>query len=93
MFRIDWKSALIGLLLALSLFLGVGAASQNKREEPDRKAEQTIVGRFQIIAAGDNRGVTVLVLDTATGQVWYDDHAPPGEVRKEFLTSKLKKEK
>jgi hypothetical protein len=91
--RFDWKSGLIGILLALALAFGVGSASQNKGGDTEKKSETATVGRFQIVAAGDNRGVTVLVLDTATGQVWFDDHAPPGDVGKDFLAPKLKKEK
>jgi hypothetical protein len=92
--RLDWKSTLIGFLLALSIFLGVGAAYQKKGEEPARKPGTPQVGRFRIVIGGDARGVSALVLDTATGQVWSDDHVPAsGKPGKEFLAPKLEAEK
>jgi hypothetical protein len=94
--RIDWKSFLIGALLTLSIFLGVGAAYQKKGEEATKTTEGNPVGRFRIVAAGDARGVAVFVLDTTTGQVWANDHAPAnnsspsGGVDKGFLVPRVK---
>jgi hypothetical protein len=90
--RLDWKSFLIGLLLALCIFLGVGAAYQKKDEESARKPEAPPSGRFRIAIGGDARAVSVVVLDTATGQVWSHDHVPStisAAPSKEFLAPRL----
>jgi hypothetical protein len=91
--RFDWKSVLAGFLLALLIFFGLGAANQKKGEESAKKPESPVVGRFQMVALGDARIAAVMVLDTATGEVWYavalDTPPPP----KEFLAPRIKGEK
>jgi len=89
----DWKSGLIGLLLALSIFIGVGGANQKKGEDQPSKPEALAVGRFQIVANASPGTVTIMVLDTGTGQVWYDDHLPNNKPAEAFLAPKIKAKK
>jgi hypothetical protein len=53
--RLDFKSALIGLLIGILVVVSLGAASSIGS-----------VGRYQVAGTG-NHG---LIIDTATGQVW-----------------------
>lgn len=54
--KIDFKSALLGLVLGVMATAAIGAATISPAQ----------VGRYQISGTG-NQG---LVLDTVTGQVW-----------------------
>jgi hypothetical protein len=78
MSRLDWKSVVIGVVLGVSIIFGIGAANQTHGDEAPKKPEAHAVGRFQIVAAGDHKGVTVMVLDTVTGQIWHGGITPEG---------------
>jgi hypothetical protein len=56
--QIDFKSVLIGILLALCVFLAMGAASSS---HPMRN------GRYHLAAVGDDNAY---IVDSSTGRVW-----------------------
>ena len=70
----DLRSFLIGAVLAMSVFLVLGAARSNSRQ----------VGRFRIETNEEH----VFVVDTVTGQVWKKS-AVGGLGSQDFMDSKL----
>jgi hypothetical protein len=60
--NVDFKSLVIGFLLALCLAVAMGAGFINEAEQDDR-------GLYQCCAAGDD-DLSVFIIDTETGQTW-----------------------